>query len=542
MSFIPNIDFFFVGIAICAIGILGFVVFFNRRQSVTNQTFLFFAMATIAYGLFNYLNYNVRSSQIVLLFLRLTLFSALWHAFTFFQLFFVFPKEKVKFSRWYTYLVVPLLFGVSFLTLTPLVFARIEQLAVSGQVTNPIRGPGMPVFGIVTIGFVAAGLCMLLKKLRAAEGKERIQYRVILAGSAISFSLIIVFNLLLPVLWNIVTFVPFALMFFFPFIACMAYAIIRHKFFDTKVIATEILVFFLSVAILFETLSATTLSSLFLRGIIFFLVLGIGILLIWSVRKEVQQRERVTELAKSLEQANSRLKELDQQKTDFLSIASHQLRTPLSIIKGYLELLHDGAYGRPTAQMIGIYDNLDQTNERLVKLVDDFLDVTRIEQGRVNFTFQPAQMKEIAESVTAELAKKAETKGVALSWEAKGAIPAISMDADKIRHVMLNFADNALKYTPRGSVRIEIGVKDGGVSVCVRDMGVGFGKKDGNHFFEKFYRGENVKGLKVDGAGIGLYVCKKFVEAHGGRVWCHSVGIGKGSEFGFWIPPHPPGA
>lgn len=111
-------------------------------------------------------------------------------------------------------------------------------------------------------------------------------------------------------------------------------------------------------------------------------------------------------------------------------------------------------------------------------------------------------------------------------------------DEEKIRHVVFNFIDNAIKYSEVGNIKVELYPENNGAAVRVRDNGLGFSKIDGANFFQKFYRGENVKGTNVNGTGLGLFVCSKFIEAHHGKVWAHSEGLGKGAEFGFWIPLH----
>jgi len=261
-----------------------------------------------------------------------------------------------------------------------------------------------------------------------------------------------------------------------------------------------------------------------------------GVMLVRSVREEVTRRKEVTKLAKSLEQANLRLQELDRQKTEFLSIASHQLRTPLSIIKGYLELIGDGAYGKVTKKMREILGDMDESNERLVKLVDDFLDITRIEQGRTKFSFDMYDMNDIVTSVVNELHDRAKDRKLKLLWQSGKEKHMMYMDDEKIRHVIFNYVDNAIKYTPKGSITVLLERGDDGLTVKVSDTGIGFGKEDEANFFQKFYRGKNVESTNVNGTGLGIYVCKKFIETHGGRVWAKSGGIGKGSEFGFWLP------
>ncbi|OGH76887.1 MAG: hypothetical protein A2469_03920 [Candidatus Magasanikbacteria bacterium RIFOXYC2_FULL_40_16] len=251
---------------------------------------------------------------------------------------------------------------------------------------------------------------------------------------------------------------------------------------------------------------------------------------------EVKQREKLSKLAQSLEVANLRLQELDKQKTEFLSIASHQLRTPISIIKGYIELIKDGVYGKITEKTRKILSDVDTTNERLEKLVDEFLDVSRIEQGRTKFVFEVKNINDLVTSVVEELKGMAKSSGLEIDWKPGDEKIDVCMDEEKIRHVIFNFVDNAIKYTKEGTVSVSVEREGEGVNVKVKDTGFGFDKVDEANFFQKFYRGKNVEHTNVNGTGLGIYVCRQFIEKHKGRVWAKSAGLGQGSEFGFWIP------
>ncbi|PLX28238.1 hypothetical protein C0581_03010, partial [Candidatus Parcubacteria bacterium] len=329
---------------------------------------------------------------------------------------------------------------------------------------------------------------------------------------------------------------PFAYFSGIIFPVVLFYAVTRHHLLGARVVGAEVLAGIANFVLIAEIFLAKSITELLIR-IFFALVIGlISVLFIMAVRKEIRRREEVTQLAHSLEKANLRLQELDHQKTEFLSIASHQLRTPLSILKGYIELIEDGAYGKAPKKMKEVLGDMDESNERLVKLVDEFLNITRIEQGRTKFVFEKNNLNELISSVVKELTEKADEKKMKISWKPSNTIGTdIIFDEDKIRHVVFNYIDNAIKYSKKGTVKVSIEKEDNGVTVRVKDSGLGFNKEDQVSFFQKFYRGKNVQGTNVNGTGLGIYVCRKFIEKHKGHVWAHSRGIGKGSEFGFWI-------
>ncbi len=338
--------------------------------------------------------------------------------------------------------------------------------------------------------------------------------------------------------YNIDTKFPFAYLSGLVFPIMLFYAVSRHHLLGKKAVLTEVMVGLAEFFVVMEIFFSPSLRDVLVRVVFAIILAVLGMVLIKSVRTEINRREEVTKMANSLEKANLRLQELDKQKTEFLSIASHQLRTPLSILKGYIELIKDGGYGKITKQTREILNNMDESNEHLIKLVDEFLNISRIEQGRTKFTFIEFDVAHMIDVLVEEFKIKAKDKNMTLEWNNSDPINIVG-DEEKIRHVVFNFIDNALKYSDKGTVKIKVKNDYDGYRIVVSDQGFGFNKTDEVNFFQKFYRGENVKGTNVNGTGLGLYVCRKFIEAHGGKVWAHSSGLGKGGQFGFWIPFKP---
>ena len=201
-----------------------------------------------------------------------------------------------------------------------------------------------------------------------------------------------------------------------------------------------------------------------------------------------------------------------------------------------VELIKDGSYGKIEPATAKVLDDMDINNEHLVKLVDKLLDITRIEQGRTKYAFAEVDIRSLINEATNDLKIKARDKKIKIDWIAPKKPKNIFCDQEKIHHVVYNFIDNALKYSDGGVVKVALEEDVDGVAVRVKDRGIGFDKNDEGNFYHKFYRGDNVRTIAVSGTGLGLYVCRKFIEAHNGRVWARSAGLGMGSEFGFWIP------
>lgn len=238
-----------------------------------------------------------------------------------------------------------------------------------------------------------------------------------------------------------------------------------------------------------------------------------------------------------LQDANTRLRELDKAKSEFLSIASHQLRTPISAIKGYLSMMIDGDFGKLPDNISDVVKNIFESAARLARLINIFLNVSRIESGRLKLEKRPMQIDELIDSVIVELINQAKQKGVTLEYKKnKKAPPLILADADKLREVVLNLIDNAIKYTPKGSIVVTVKADDKLLNFKVTDTGIGIKKEEVGSLFRKFVRGSGVAQVHTSGSGLGLFIAQKIIKEHDGQVWAESEGSGKGSVFQFTLP------
>lgn len=247
--------------------------------------------------------------------------------------------------------------------------------------------------------------------------------------------------------------------------------------------------------------------------------------------------EQVKQANLGLEDANRHLQQLDQAKSEFVSIASHQLRTPMTGIKGYLSMLTDGDFGPMKVGHARILKSLLMESDRMIRLINLFLNVSKIEAGRFEIHAAPNDILLIIEHEMKEVEKMAKDKGLKLTFEKPSKpLPKLIFDADKMQDVLLNLMDNAIKYTKEGSVRVHVEVGPGEVVVKVTDTGVGIAKSQVGELFNKFVRGSGIARIHPDGSGLGLFIAKRIVEAHHGRIWVESEGEGKGSTFAFALP------
>jgi signal transduction histidine kinase len=248
------------------------------------------------------------------------------------------------------------------------------------------------------------------------------------------------------------------------------------------------------------------------------------------------QRE-IKAATKKLIFTNKKLRKMDKVKSEFISIASHQLRTPLTSIKGFASLLLEGSYGKLSSEKKDVLKKIYTSNERLIALVENLLNISRIEQGRMEYDFQKADLKSSVRDVVREMKFQAKKKKLILKFKnLSKKIPLIKIDRDKITEAVETLIDNSIKYTEKGSITVSLEKKGKFVRIAISDTGIGINPNEILKLFEKFSRGKDVHKFHTEGNGLGLFIARKLVEAHGGRVWAESPGEGKGSTFFIELP------
>jgi len=532
-----NIDLFSVGLVIAANILLGFTVYFSNKKSISGHFLFLFSLISSIWGTFNYLLYQFQDPFISLWFIRLVMFTAIWQAYSFFLLANVYPDETITQKNRPKPILLLVVSLVALLTLTPLVFSQIISVGNENSIApKAAGGPGLIIFGVVAIGLVIAGISKILAKRKGTLGTERKQYNFFLLGAVLMFTLIIFFNFIFANLSQNYNFIPLGAAFILPFIISTAYGILKHHMFSAKIIATEIITFFLLVITLLEVILAKNSTEIVFRVIIFLILLVVSILLLRSVRKEVKQREQLQILSKQLSLANEKLKALDQARAEFISIASHQLRTPPSTVKWFLSAILSGDYGKVPEDIKVPLQKTERTNNHLISLIEDMLNVSRIERGKMEFLFEPTDIQDLARQAFEQLEPIAKEKGLGFKFAAvTEKIPNISADKEKIRQVMNNLMDNAIKYSVAGEIIVDLKQEGRKLVFSVKDSGKGINAKDKVQIFKKFSRGkESIKSSA--GLGLGLYVAKIVIEQHQGKIWAESEGEGKGSTFYFSIP------
>jgi signal transduction histidine kinase len=247
-------------------------------------------------------------------------------------------------------------------------------------------------------------------------------------------------------------------------------------------------------------------------------------------------QQSISNATKELRSSNSQLRHLDEVKDEFMSMASHQLRTPLTSIKGYLSMVIEGDTGEITPQQRRLLEEAFSSSERMVRLIADFLNVSRLQTGKFVIEKLPVDIAKVVKTEVSSLKLIAKTHDIKLAFHTPAALPTVSIDEAKIRQVIMNFVDNAIYYSrSKSTITIKLEEIDGNISFTVTDTGIGVPEDEQASLFNKFFRAKNARKQRPDGTGVGLYLAKKVVMAHGGKMVFSSV-ENQGSVFGFRIP------
>lgn len=510
----------FSPLSILLILLLGVVVLLKDPKNRVHLSFFGICLSLSTWLLTNFIVDTTNNLEVAFFFSKLAIMGPVFAAPISYYFSLIFPLPLRKFTRKEFFVII---LGIMFfLILLPTRF-NIEKVWTEEWGVSFRPGPLYYFLFFYLIIYFFFIFLNISKAFRTGNKKEKTQLQYLLMGFSFALLIGIATNLILPLLgYNKLVKIgpPLSVVFFVGF---TSYTIVTKQLFGINVILTQIVVGIMAIILFIQTLlsEGPYWRILNLTALLFFLFFSW--LLIRYTFLEIKRREEAEKLS--------------QAKSEFLSIASHQLRTPLTVIKGYLSMLLEGGYGQVEGQIKRVLENVYLANERLIRLVNDFLKASRIETGKIDLNLEKTNLETLIENVVSELEIKAKEKNLYLIFEKpKEPIPEILADKEKIREVLVNLIDNGIRYTKSGGIRVGFEQEKKFIRIFVQDTGEGLEKKDLEKLFESFSRGSAGEKLFVEGAGLGLYIAKKIVELHKGKIWAESEGKGKGSTFYVELP------
>lgn len=323
------------------------------------------------------------------------------------------------------------------------------------------------------------------------------------------------------------------------FMVLTSIMIVRFKAFNVSLVAPQALTIALVILVGSQFTYLQTPTTLILSAITLVLVGVVGIILARSIKREIEQRKQIESLANNLSKANARLKELDKMKSEFVSIASHQLRSPLTSIRGYASMLLEGSYGVIPEKAKPALERIADSSKHMVSSVEDYLNVSRIESGNMKYEMSDFNFKTEVEHVVDELRPVATQRGLLLTFRSDISSQGIvNADIGKTRQALHNLINNSIKYTEKGSIIVTVGEHQDKKQIwaAISDTGVGMTSETQAALFAKFSRAKDANKTNVSGTGLGLFVARKMIQEMKGDIDATSDGIGKGSTFTLTLP------
>jgi len=510
--------------------ILGALIFIHRRDEFINKIYLFNIICIVWWSVMIVFYRLVPAdllSWTIWLYVAPTFIASSFLYFVFF-----FPEEhaQIRFRPLYFWLIVSLNVCIVVMTLIPgVIIDSVDRVPGSENIIH--FGPYYLFYASYISGFFGLGLLILARKLfLISDRTKRRQLVYLLWGYLIASTLAMFTNLTLPYLgyfeFNWLGQVLTVFM-----VLPVTYAIFKHHLFDVKVIATELTTILLWIFLLARLLLDLSIRDRVIDMILLAVVFVIGLLLIRSVEREVEQRERIEKLAGELEVANRRQENL-------IHFISHEIKGYLTKSEATFAAISQGDFGVAPPEIKELSERALADVRKGVETVMDILSAGDFKKGTIAFTMSPFDLRAEVSRVAEELRPAAQEKGLSLELVADGSTNYAAVgDAPQLhKHVFFNLIDNAVKYTPHGGVRVTLSCDRGRLLVAVKDTGVGIPDADRSRLFTEGGRGANSIKVNAHSTGYGLFIAKSIVEAHHGRIWYESAGEGKGTTFYVELP------
>lgn len=527
-----NISLFVGGLVALIAGIFPYI----NSKTKANKVWLFLniAVAVWSFGYFSMISTNQKQiawvSQIIMHF-GATFIPVLYLNFV------LEITEKIKAYKSKLRLIYIWTFLLATLVPTKLYIADVIPKFIFKYVVD--AGPLYIYFALYFWAVAIYAAIILGRTCFEKKGTERLQliYLFIsqigfLGGGSVFF---LTFNISIP---------PYLLSLFAMYPLLITYAMSRYKLLNIKMVATEFFIFAIWIFLLVRFMLSTSNQDFMINFVVFISVVFFGILVLKNATKEQKHREQIEEYARKIKMAyeiekksKEDLEILDKSKNQFLLAIQHHLRTPLTAMMGYSDLILNGSYGKQTKDTKEAVEKILISTKSLIKMANEFLDITQFQMGKSVVNLKPGvDIIEILEEIVNELKFETDKKGIFLKLKKSENLPKIQADREKLKAAIYNIIDNAIKYTNEGEVSIKCKIDDN-LKIIIEDTGIGISKENLNKMFIKtFERGEVAKKTFINGRGIGLFITKQIISAHNGKIWAESEGEGQGSTFYIELP------
>jgi len=533
---------------------LGFWVYFTNTKSRINQFFLWLSVFLFLWIAVCYLG-NISTDAVVALFLGKLAYGTVaifFIPFYFFSIYFLKEQKRFKYLGIFVCASSLSLFLLSIFT-----DLMVKNMEFTEAGAIPVLGDGkFAYFAIILFLALFIGTRFFVRYFKFPN-IEKLKIQYFLIGVSIWISMNLVFNVILPVYQKIPEYWQFGNYSAIFFLGFTAYAIIKRDLFGIKIVLTQTLVGIIAILLLVDVVASETLFEYIWKGILFALFVFLGWLLIRSVLKEIKYREKIKEAyerevgyrkkikeAYEIEKkAHKELQRLNEAKTQFIMATQHHLRTPLTSMIGYLDLIFGGIYGKVPQKLGETLKKFEVSTSRLIKVVNELLDISQFQLGKKIVILKDGiDIEPILIEIMEELEAETKTKKIYLKLvKPKKALPLIKADAEKLKVAITNIIDNGVKYTSKGGVTISLKAQMIGakakLQIIIKDTGMGIAKEELKTLFSRtFERGEKAKQVYTTGRGIGLYITYQIIKAHNGKIWAESEGRNKGTSFYIELP------
>lgn len=402
-----------------------------------------------------------------------------------------------------------------------------------------VYGKGFAIYAVYILSYLVVAVYLLSKKYKESAGIFKTAMRELLIVVASACGIAVLMSLFSPIFasgsHDLFWIGHVSVIFLIP---AMSYILIKYYFWNIKVIATELFISVVILVLVTELFLASSLLDLFIKTAITMLIIFSSAFLVGSVKREIQSKERIVRLSQDLDLISKRLKVLDKKKSEFLSIASHHLRDPLTAIKGYASMLSEGSFGELSKPVMEAVEKIFTSSGHLITMISDFMDISRIESGDMNYNFKDVDMRKLVFDIASGMKQSADRAHLAFGATIDDGMTIDEQyitvgDEGKLRQVISNLIDNSIKYTPRGEISILLCKSPDKKKILfsLSDTGIGMNEITKEKIFKKFSRAEGVNKVYTEGTGLGLYVAKEIVKKHEGRIWAESKGEGQGTTF-----------